>query len=88
MPKTNKSLAKLIDTVNTNSSSNLKNIESISKDISSLKDLMIEDRALNARLRKLRIKKKDNLELMNLKNRQKQKVNLLLIEHKHQKKLN
>ena len=64
MPKTNKSLAKLIDIVNKNSSSNLKNIETISNDISSLKDLLIEDRALNAKLRKQRSSENKNAKIL------------------------
>ena len=94
MPKTNKSLAKLIDTVNTNSSSNLKNIESISKDISSLKDLMIEDRALNARLRKQRSAENKNAkifsddldEIRSKRNKIDSEIQSLLNEEKSQQK--
>lgn len=63
MPKTNKSLDKLIDSLNANSASNLKNIESISNDISSLKDLLIEDRRLNAKLRRPRSSENKNTKI-------------------------
>ena len=94
MPKTNKSLDKLIDSLNANSASNLKNIESISNDISSLKDLLIEDRRLNAKLRRPRssenkntkIKTDESDEIRSKRKKIDSEIQSLLNEEKYQEK--